>query len=124
AGDQMVALPGAGKHALGGAAFVARAGIELAMAWRRPGNDLDLVLGTIAHDLADALERGAAGAHHGHFEDARALRYGGRPGSAHAALPRSSPASARSIRRTTLSRPNSLMKAPMRGPCSEPSSTS
>ena len=34
------------------------------------------------------------------------------------------PASARSIRVTTLSRPYSLMKAPMRGPCSLPSSTS
>ena len=132
--DQLVAAPFAGEDALGRAALVAGAGIELAMALERPRHDLDTVI-AVARDLAVALDRGLGGAHQRHIDDAQTGRNPGievieddaiHEGAIHrhAAFPRSSPASARSISSTTLSRPKSLMKAPMRGPCSLPSSTS
>src|SRR6266404_602769 len=130
AAEQLVAAPFAGEDAFGRARLVAGAGVELPPAAGRPGHDLDAVRVRIVHDLAIAFQRLPGGANDRRFDEAQAGGHGrvevieDRLVHGQAALPRSSPASARSIRRTTLSRPNSFMKAPMRGPCSLPKSTS
>src|SRR6185436_540245 len=50
---QLVAAPLAGEGALGGAAFVAGTGIELAMPLHRPRHALDAMRRRIAHDVAE-----------------------------------------------------------------------
>ncbi len=110
--DQLIALPFTGEDAFGRAALDAGAGIESPPARQRPGNDLDPVLLGVAHDLAVALERLRIGANQRHIEEPQPWRHirieiieNDRIAHDQAALPRSSPASARSISFTTLSRP-------------------
>ena len=112
--DQLVAAPFAGEGALGGAALDAGAGVEPPPAGEWPRHDLDLVPLGIAHDLAVAPDRLAGGADHRDVEKLQSLGNGGIEivennavvhAALYAALPRSSPASARSISATTLSRP-------------------
>jgi hypothetical protein len=108
--QKLVAAPFAGEDAFGGAALYPGPGIELAPAGQRRRHDLDAMLVRIAYDLAIAFQRRGIGAHHGHVQEPHACGNGRMEIVDddlvhHAAWLRSSPASARSIRRTTLSRP-------------------
>lgn len=109
AAHKFVAAPFAGEDALGRAVLDAGPGVEFPPAGERPRHDLDAMVAG-AGDLAIARDRLLGGAHQRHIDQTQSR---GNLGIEtvevdlihQAARLRSSPASARSISFTTLSRP-------------------